>query len=318
MRTTDMSPPAVRIRNWNVRHSLQHVPHQTVERDRAAHLGALGAICPGDILFVGGRGRVLETGNAGGLFGHVMVVVKRPMSVRWGSYDAEHLRDAWPEDAAELWRVSTMESTRREQGLYQSDALLMVEPRTNALILVGELNRRGEVSDCDHEPVEVWQSPKALRTALRLDIIESVLADMEAAMSSSNWSMTTAARAAFLSAKVTRLSDSASTLKEIQACWNEDPICTSVAIIFWQRYLCKLVENSEGRAVDLILRWMPLKADRGLPGELTSILDSAGWTHTQRAVGVAVPQVSVVADGLSVKQAAQRIEQRLASRGRVR
>jgi len=54
-----------------------------------------------------------------------------------------------------------------------------------------------------------------------------------------------------------------------------------VVIIFWQRYLCKLVNDERNGSViesDLILKWMPLMADRVLPGEMLSKFREVGWT----------------------------------------
>jgi len=76
-------------------------------------------------------------------------------------------------------------------------------------------------------------------------------------------------------------------MKETESCWFCDPICTSVVIIFWQRYLCKLADHLNKdkshdslciESADLILQFMPLKADRVLPGELHKVLRSCGWT----------------------------------------
>ena len=32
-------------------------------------------------------------------------------------------------------------------------------------------------------------------------------------------------------------------------------------------------------SLDFILKWMPLKADRGLPGDLVTAMQSAGWVR---------------------------------------
>merc|ERR1719162_2204282 len=66
--------------------------------------------------------------------------------------------------------------------------------------------------------------------------------------------------------------------------WKKEPICTSVVIIFWQRYLHKLagvvvskVDSGKVEPAELIMRWMPLKADRVLPGDLLGTLTETGW-----------------------------------------
>ncbi|CAK0865334.1 unnamed protein product [Prorocentrum cordatum] len=69
----------------------------------------------------------------------------------------------------------------------------------------------------------------------------------------------------------------------VRASWTREPICTSIIIVFWQRYLCELAAATQGECapslsgLDLILQWMPLKADRGLPGDLLGVLRSRGW-----------------------------------------
>merc|ERR1740130_2021381 len=95
-----------------------------------------------------------------------------------------------------------------------------------------------------------------------------VLSDMKD--NEASWSHFTAALAVLASAKLESAEgvQPEQTMEMVRGCWKREPICTSVVIIFWQRYLCELVAGSEQQALDLILRWMPLKADRGLPGDL--------------------------------------------------
>merc|ERR1712070_1180888 len=105
--------------------------------------------------------------------------------------------------------------------------------------------------------------------------MHEVLAEMKRC--EANWSASTAARAfmqmAWGSAKLLPGRSSAELLEEIHSCWKMEPICTSVVVTFWQRYLCKLAmaaTMSRGFHVDpaeLVLKWMPLRADRVLPGE---------------------------------------------------
>merc|ERR1711953_1473143 len=86
----------------------------------------------------------------------------------------------------------------------------------------------------------------------------------------------TAIRALFRSAYINK--DSQEAIAETRACWANAPICTSVVVTFWQRYLChwsdklKLENEINVDAMKLIRRWMPLKADRTLPGDLLAAL----------------------------------------------
>lgn len=250
----------------------------------------------------------------------------------------------------ELWRVHTMESTRRETGLYESELLVYLQRRSRQLILVGEVDREGELSTTDHEVIELWQSPEQLRCELHVDIMAEVIADMRATQA--DWSARTAARALLKKAAFTVEKGSIAALDEIRACWERAPICTSVVISFWQRYFFKLaaappaleaavpgtiflvgervaywsesfrqwmnavvtgqncstdgtvvsynldikcgalannirrpvhVTDRSVKALELILSYMPLKADRALPCDLLRSMRECGW--------VAVPQV---------------------------
>lgn len=241
-------------------------------------------IAPGDVLAVKGSGRLTEIGTAHGLMGHVLLVLAPPGPIPRNSEEGESLQAVWPApDVEEIWRVRTMESTRSEEGLHEADMLLYVERSSGQLFVIGELQRDGTLVIADHEAVELWQSPAELRAQIRVDLMLRVLADMKA--NEASWSSVTAVRAAISSARLPtgKEKDQKQTMDMVRACWLREPICTSVVIIFWQRYLCELGASSSQQEFDLIMRWMPLKADRGLPGDLLGAMRSSGW--------VAVPQV---------------------------
>lgn len=239
-------------------------------------------IAPGDILYVQGTGGLGRIGAGGGYMGHMLVALCKPQSIRRHSSEGEELQDLqlWPRsDVPEVWRVSTMESTRLANGLHVCDTLLFVEPRSRRFVLFAELDTRdGEVTACEHEYFEVWQSPADLRAALRMDLLSEVVAEMK--LCEGSWSIATAARALFLPADVFVSKERAPLMDELQACWSSAPICTSVAIVFWQRYLCKLAASMRRESgLDLILRWMPAKADRALPSELAAAMHACGWSQ---------------------------------------
>lgn len=155
--------------------------------------------------------------------------------------------------------------------------LVHVDSFTRELLLIGEMTKATrELSVIEREKIEVWQCPRELRMRPRLDLMGVVLSEMMAQQAS--WSMTTAVRAAFRSSSIdTDRFDGETLLEHIRESWDVAPICTSVVIIFWQRYLEKLAQ-SEGQADEhLVLSWMPLMADRTLPGELTAFLEISGW-----------------------------------------
>eukprot|EP00435_Cladocopium_sp_Y103_P003860 s4436_g1.t1 len=151
-------------------------------------------MAPGDVLLMRGSGRISDIGNAGGFMGHVLVVTATPQMVRANTADALQLSSVWPHEAKALWRVGTVESTRRESGLYECESLLFVD-RSRQLLLIGEVEKEGDVCNFEpHEVVEIWQSPEAFRGTLRLDLMGTVLQDMR--KNQASWSATTAARAA--------------------------------------------------------------------------------------------------------------------------
>lgn len=236
---------------------------------------------PGDVLFVRGDGQFTEMGTTGGWMGHVMVVRGAPELVSREWLDEWGVKVAWPGNSVtHIWKVPTIESTRSAVGLHQCEMLVHLQP-TGTLVLLGELANRSdgalEFSQIDDEIVEVWQSPIELRSQIHMDCVCKVLDDMVSCEAS--WSLTTVARAVFRSAKLSRRRD---LLDKVQGYWDSPPICTSVVITFWQRYLCRFAQATSQRETDLILKWMPLKADRVLPGELITTLQQCGWARVAR------------------------------------
>lgn len=256
-------------------------PQQLVPVDTAT-LGLCGdslelLVAPGDILMVPGTGRFAAIGTAGGFMGHVILVLQPPQCIRQSCPEAHELLEIWPsEEVCELWKVRTIDSNRADIGFTEVDRILFVDRKTSRLTICGEISLNGELSATEHEVVEIWQSPFEIRSSLRPDLMFECVQQMY--NFEQRWSEFTAMRAVFKSARIFR-EDSSESLTKTQACWTQKPICTSVAVTFWQRYFCKLAEL-QGPTVDawdLILRWMPLKADRVLPGDLTSVLREVGW-----------------------------------------
>jgi hypothetical protein len=182
-----------------------------------------------------------------------------------------------------------MESTRAQVGLHLTDMLVGVDETTGKLYLIGEINQHGELCSTEEDGMfEVWQSPAELRTGLRTDFMRDVVEEM--IMHSSSWSIATAARAIFRDAAFDPDADKDQMMAEVEACWSVDPICTSIVIIFWQRYICKLVSHLNAGAYasnplhpcDLVMKFMPLKADRGLPGDLAEVMREHGWTNVTK------------------------------------
>lgn len=246
----------------------------------------------GDVLYVKGDGQITELGTTGGWLGHVLVVRGEPKLVSRQWFEEWGVNVAWPsKSVTHLWMVPTIESTRCADGLHRCEMLVHIQS-DGRLVLLGELgitdDNTLDFSQIDAEAVEVWQSPAELRSELRVDCIQDVLTDMVS--SEASWSLTTAARAIFKSAKLSRRRD---LLGKVQGYWDSAPICTSVVISFWQRYLCSFARATGQRETDLILKWMPLKADRVLPGELMDTMRKCGWRNVKRVPKTQPSQPSV-------------------------
>jgi len=251
---------------------------------KAASRMALERImAPGDILCVRGGNDLMGVGTVGGFLGHVMLVVSPPKMVRQDSRAREiasalQVHNVWP-----LWKVQTMESTRGAEGLHSATLLLHTDSATGELTAVGEVNSRGELVSLDCQTVEVWQPPELLRAHINPDLMQEVIGDMKAREAS--WSFATAARALLAPSWMGQHYDAALVLQEARRCWKAKPICTSVVISFWQRYFCRAAQKGAfcgSGSADLILRWMPVKADRTLPGELLTSLLRCGWRMLPR------------------------------------
>lgn len=270
------------------------------------HSGGIAAcqMAPGDVLLVQGNGGLMRLGTASGLMGHVMLVASWPQVVHKDSEFASQLEVCWPAGVEELYRMNALECSRNREGLHEADVLVFADPRTGVLTLLGEVEVN-HVEVCN-ENVELWQPPADLRAAVTPAIIDETVRDMKAS-SSASWSWATAARALLKSTAGTPNDELFSwtpgdeeegVLQEMRQSWATAPICTSVVISFWQRVICQVApriaegsvrrEASSGLThvsmqaapmVGLILRWMPCKADRSLPGTLVESMRRCGWTR---------------------------------------
>lgn len=225
---------------------------------------------PGDVLMVLGAGHVARVGTTTGVMGHAMLVVGPTKALDASSCAAQQLFAS----SDLIWCVPTLESCRDRKGLHQAQMLLRTDPATGCISLVGELVE-GAVNLFVEEEVQVWQSPPEVRSEMASRLVSEVLSAMKA--SQKDWSFVTAAWALFSSAQVHDGSGNPHLLKELQACWQTPPICTAVVITFWQRYLCLLATATGQPQLDLVLRFMPLKADRCLPKILTNTMSKCGW-----------------------------------------
>lgn len=234
----------------------------------------------GDVLFVRGTGGIADIGTTGGFLGHFLVVTAA--AVRLSTPELLRVQGLNGKlDAAQLWKVETVESTRSHRGLHRSHLVLHLEPgRITAVAELLPRRREAELVELDPEPVQLWQSPAEPRSRITEEAVREVLYQMKA--EEQNWSLATAARAVLLPASVKGRKAEAALVEELQACWQEAPICTSIVVVFWQRLLGLLAPALGASHAELLLRYLPLKADRGLPGELLSTLGSCDWIILQR------------------------------------
>jgi hypothetical protein len=153
--------------------------------------------------------------------------------------------------------------------------------RRGELVLLGDLTAsddepEGEIHEMEgEETVEVWQCPKELRSVFCTKTMTMVLDEMSA--HEANWSLTTAVRAVFSSSWLGN-DEPEELLQRAKAAWKVAPICTSVPIIFWQRYLCHMAKGNRASQSAALRKWLPLAADRTLPGDLVSGMTTCGWT----------------------------------------
>eukprot|EP00747_Dinoflagellata_sp_TGD_P029531 gnl/TRDRNA2_/TRDRNA2_133963_c0_seq1.p1 gnl/TRDRNA2_/TRDRNA2_133963_c0~~gnl/TRDRNA2_/TRDRNA2_133963_c0_seq1.p1 ORF type:complete len:341 (+),score=46.14 gnl/TRDRNA2_/TRDRNA2_133963_c0_seq1:75-1097(+) len=250
------------------------------------------AIVPGDVLYIPSQGRLGQVGTAGGFMGHVVLIIGTPQLL--GQDDPTYqtlVAHRWPDGRnapAAAWLVPTMECTSSKDGLYETSMLLAADHRNGRLMLVAELSREHEMGVGDNmEYVEIWTSPAELRAQVRHDLVAHVRNEMHA-HTVGNWSPTTAFRAVFMTANLfsNSVKQPSSLLEEIKDCWEAEPICTSVIVIFWQRFLCRLAAETSQHAAHLIMRWMPTKADRALPGDLLHTMRACGWKMVNSIQGV--------------------------------
>jgi hypothetical protein len=232
----------------------------------------------GDVICVKGTpDGITRLGATGGFMGHVLLVMAPPKGIHKNSPEARQLQGLWPLNARMLWVVSTGESCRAAEGFTETDQLMYIN-RLGHVLLIGEIPKDPRNSLIKFETptrVQLFRCPDELQSYSRPDIMNGVLAKLRKRVAS--WSWGTAIRAFLFSADVSEHRDADEMLEEIKRCWNCDPICTSVIIIFWQQYMCELAAEENIHAMDWILQWMPVKADRALPGDLLSTMQKCGW-----------------------------------------
>jgi hypothetical protein len=238
-------------------------------------------LCPGDVLNIAGGQHfdaVRRLGSSGGYMGHVLVVVGHPTLIKRQSSEGMLYQSFWPVGVDHIWRLSVIESCSSMPGLHETGLLLYV--RESRLRACGEDDGTTVSEYEEHDDIHVWCAPSTLRgSSFRIELMDEVLTAMRACQH--NWSISTAVRAYLLSAELSQDSQWPNAMQEVEDAWTVEPICTSIVVIFWQRYLQKLAKSNCEDPLTCILQHMPLRADRVLPGELLVKMLSCGWSTWQ-------------------------------------
>jgi hypothetical protein len=234
-------------------------------------------ISPGDILNIRGDiNAISRLGATGGFMGHVALAVSEEMVVPLDS-DAGKLFYKYTDGGRNpLLAVNIVECSRQTPGLSESQLILYT--KNDTAFLLGEHDGQDLTRFEDIEEVHIWNGPAAFcgQENFCLFVMEEVLAEMRA--NQRNWSWTTAVRSFLLSGQMSPRDDVPVTMQEIRESWKAEPICSSIVVSFWQQYLYRMAQLQQADPLQMILKNMPLKADRVLPGELLQCLLAHGWT----------------------------------------
>ena len=193
-------------------------------------------------------------------------------------------------DVVEVWMVRVLESTASYHGVSWCTAALAAFPSKPGLYMFGELydNEVAEGSwdnwwsTWPPQRFEILQAPAPARCLMTspgmLDKFQSACIQTKDATRSpptSDWSMRTAVVSFFLSPCKSRLRRSPQP-EALKKHWAVPPICTSVCIEAWQRFLLASAATDE-QGCKWILDVVPFRAGRTLPRDFLRVLDERGW-----------------------------------------
>lgn len=208
---------------------------------------------------------------------------------------AASIKQEMPElDGMDFFSCDTIESTRSMQGKeivwYPATSFFARSRQTKEAFLVADIGKGTEALVLCAEPVQVKLLMHPFRRgnggpAFDLQAFRKALE--VSAEASQHWSIKTAVQG-FMTRRDGGLDPNdypdpqsrVALMQDLQRRWEMRPICTSVAIMVWQRYF-KFVSGCGPEATDLaaqrILRWMPLLSDKTLPSALIKELSKCGW-----------------------------------------
>mmetsp|Transcript_43308 Transcript_43308/g.137731 ORF Transcript_43308/g.137731 Transcript_43308/m.137731 type:complete len:385 (-) Transcript_43308:114-1268(-) len=196
------------------------------------------------------------------------------------------------EPGMEVYACQTIESTQASVGdetwWYPTETLLQRDPYTGAASLVGDLPPNSTCIEVAMEPVPV----KVLLHPLRQrggdpefdeEAFEEVI--QASAEQSQKYAKRTAVHSFLLSNVKLGAIDARdyptpesreALLEKIHQSWEQRPICASVAVKCWQRYL-EAVSDGPEETVERILDLMPHWCHRSTPSLMVSTLTNHGW-----------------------------------------
>jgi len=227
---------------------------------------------------------------------HHVILVKSG----WQEVDQEifELLDVPPQ--SEVLCCDTIESTQgsvgKETWWYPTKTYFVRDKTNGVLLLVADLPPGGEVLEqaIDPVPTKILLSPfrpqnggPELDEAAFLEVID------KAASKSVRYGKRTAVRSVitgiFHMESIHSENYSTPEMREelldrIKKSWKERPICATVAVQCWQRYLLKTSDDNE-EALQQIVRYMPHWCHKSTPSALVKSLTTTGWVLSDTADG---------------------------------
>jgi hypothetical protein len=195
----------------------------------------------------------------------------------------------------DIFSCSTIESTAQAQGedvvWYPSQYYIARDRKNGEAMFVADMpHGSNEFEIADPIPVKLLLHPfRPGHLGPPLDLSMFRQSVEECAVGSKAWSLKTAAKGMTRRRKATYVMNDSKypdpesrveLLDEIHKRWQGKPICTSVIIMVWQRYL-EMAAGGGPDAPDLaaqyILRFMPLWSDSTLPSGLLKELSMCNW-----------------------------------------
>merc|ERR1712032_812950 len=138
--------------------------------------------------------------------------------------------------------------------------------------LVGDLPPDSNTIEVHEEPIKAKLLLHPLRNGdLKFNEVVFTKALAQRAQESRRWSMKTAVNATVFRSgtldphRYPSQKSREDLMEDLRKRWDKPPICTSVVIMVWQKYFELAFPGDTDRAVQHILRWMPLLSDKALP-----------------------------------------------------